>query len=70
MNGTILIHKWQMIKMGDSYNQSHLGEIDLEKLVLVTIAVLCHVRIDYTIWFAWEKKSLEENLFAYVLYKT
>lgn len=55
MNGTALINKWQMIKTGDSFNQ------------LVTIAVLCYVRIDYKIWFAWEKKSLEEILFAYVL---
>lgn len=44
-----------MIKTGDSFNQ------------LVTIAVLCYVRIDYKILFAWEKKSLEEILFAYVL---
>lgn len=55
MNGTALIHKWQMIKTGDSFNQ------------LMTIAVLCYVRIDYKIWFAWEKKNLEEILFAYVL---
>lgn len=55
MNGTALINKLQMIKTGDSFNQ------------LVTIAVLCYVRIDYKIWFDWEKKSLEEILFAYVL---
>lgn len=55
MNGTALINKLQMIKTGDSFNQ------------LVTIAVLCYVRIDYKIWFDWEKKSREEILFAYVL---
>ena len=54
MNGTALINKWQMIKTGDSFNQ------------LVTIAVLCYVRIDYKIWFAWEKKA-SKKLFAYVL---
>ena len=38
-----------MIKTGDSFNQ------------LVTIAVLCYVRIDYKILFAWEKKKPRRN---------